>query len=338
MSLKELKSNLPPQARTSGSSKGIPARYSEDGLLRDGDEWPPFLPRFAAEVTQAVEAFIERFICQTIQFRCGQLPGDGFVDIFLAQWLNVALHRRRLLDRLLSEYRDRLTFDEADSLLASLRKLESATRDAEQELSRHRCRDQAKTVSFARPLAYRITRRSHDRLSLRSLTDRDDSLANRLSTSTTVIASSAPLQNTYQDRTDGGPPSPPPECPSQTYHWRHSQEHQLAAVPVVVAEDAAGSEEHFTGRASGVFYGAVFHCPARDDRTTTSSLVAEAQPTDAITTSCKSTPQNELDAVVSLWQRRGKRVQQRKRAWYLFVYWMLPMALVTFLACFLHTR
>lgn len=221
---------------------------ADDSLsLLSSEAWPPFLPSFTSQMAEALDCFVRLFITQTISYRCGQLNAEEYESFFLPSWVAVAAERAERVEELITNHHNRLTPAAYQDLFSVYERLQSAMRDARVEWTRCCPSIGGKQISFARPLAHRLVRRSHGRLSLRTISDVDD-LATPDSASRLC------------DGADGSstPRLSEAETQGEVLPLRSAFLFDVGQAGEEKVAEISTSEEHFTGRYSGVYYGDIF--------------------------------------------------------------------------------
>lgn len=235
-----------------------PKEHDWSTLLTSADAWPPLLPSFSAETVEAVDRFIQSFICKRIECRCGQLPASEYTASYLPQWIAMAGSRTALMEDFFAQHGARLEEATFRCVFGAFERLQSALRDARQdcaEVDEEERHD--KKITFARPVAHRLIRRSRDRFSLRSVADADDSFeSTRLSTSPRVFDVADVLRSSLQRASL----SPLP-CDDALMFDAECDEGPMIVLPV----EESSEGDHFTGRASGVYYGDIVHAVRSPD-------------------------------------------------------------------------
>ncbi|KAK7199633.1 hypothetical protein NESM_000008400 [Novymonas esmeraldas] len=235
-------------------SPSVPLSQVDVSLLcTSAEAWPPLLPSFSKETVEAMDRFVQGFICRRIECRCGQLAVEEYEDVFLPRWLRMAEHRTDVMEDFFARCGSRLDEETFRHVFGAFERMQSAMRDARQEcgaMAEGRQRD--KRISFARPVAHRLIRRSHDRFSLRSIADMDESAdLSRLSCSPCPAA----IADSWRSSAQRSSCSPVPGGPLSSAGSGADVNYGLAtALPVEESPDG----DHFTGRASGVYYGDIF--------------------------------------------------------------------------------
>lgn len=230
-----------------------PSQVDWSLLSSSAEAWPPLLPSFSAETVEALDRFVQGFICKRIEYRCGQLSPPQYLSSFLPQWTAMAAQRTVLLEDFFAQHGTRLDEATFQRIFGAFERLQSALRDARQEGCEVGDERHDKKITFARPVAHRLIRRSRDRFSLRSVADVDESVesSTRLSCSPPPLDLSDVLSSSLQRASL----SPIPYGDLFANVEEGVGDERTIALPV--QDDPA--EERFTCRASGVYYGDVVH-------------------------------------------------------------------------------
>lgn len=242
------------EVNVQGRLSKSPTQLDWSVLSSSPESWPPLLPSFSTETVEALDRFIQGFICKRIEYRCGQLSATEYTESFLPQWITVAERRTDLMEDFFAQQGTHLEEEIFQRVFGAFERLQSALRDARQEHGDDREERHDKKITFARPVAHRLIRRSRDRFSLRSVADADDSVesSTRLSSSPRMLEVRDTLHGSLQLTSL----SPPPHRGDggASYYEDESDEERAIALPVEDSPDG----DHFTGRASGVYYGGAF--------------------------------------------------------------------------------
>ncbi|KPA84517.1 hypothetical protein ABB37_01062 [Leptomonas pyrrhocoris] len=240
------------EVNVQGRLSKSPTQLDWNALSSSADAWPPLLPSFSRETADASDRFVQGFICKRIEFRCGQLPSTAYTESFLPQWITMAEHRTDVMEDFFAQQGTRLDEETFQRVFGAFERLQSALRDARQERGDVDEHLHDKKITFARPVAHRLIRRSRDRFSLRSVADADDSMESaRLSSSTRTVDVGGTLRSSLQR------PSLSPIPLDRPVKVPNAAEEEEYTTVLPVEENPDG--DHFTGRASGVYYGDVFH-------------------------------------------------------------------------------
>jgi hypothetical protein len=316
-----------------------PAERDWSLLLSSVESWPPLLPSFSKDTVEALDRFVQAFICKRIEYRCGQLPAVQYTDVFLPQWIAMAECRTDLMEDFFAQQGARLDEDTFQRTFGAFERLQSALRDARQERGDAGEDRHDKKITFARPVAHRLIRRSRDRFSLRSIADTDESM------DSTRLSSSCSPQVPDMADTLRASLSPPP-CGDALCFGDDATGGCVVLLPVAESPDG----DHFTGRASGVYYGGLFHSArsstnSNDDKARLPSAAAVA--TISLTREVRveasaALPEPSADecASESLYDvtRACQGPTSRSTVWrrwwlLLFYYFLLPTCVAWFLLC-----
>ncbi|KPI89604.1 hypothetical protein ABL78_1269 [Leptomonas seymouri] len=257
------------EVNVQGRLSKSPTQLSWSVLSSSDNSWPPLLPSFSRETVEASDRFVQGFICKRIEFRCGQLSFTEYAESFLPQWIAMAERRTDLMEDFFAQQGTRLDEETFQRVFGAFERLQSALRDARQERADVGDHRHEKKISFARPVAYRLIRRSRDRFSLRSVADTDDSMeSTRLSSSPRMLDVGDLLRSSLQ-RASLSP------VPLEQVVGVEGESGAVCAIALPVEESPDG--DHFTGRASGVYYGDILHSA----RSSANSNGDDAEPSSA---------------------------------------------------------
>ncbi|KAG5496088.1 hypothetical protein JKF63_02386 [Porcisia hertigi] len=316
-------------------SPSIPfSQMHVDVLCTSGEAWPPLLPSFSKDAVEAINRFVQGFICKRIEYRCGQLSAEDYEAAFLPRWVRMAEHRTALMEDFFAQHGSRLSEETFCQLFGAFEKMQSALRDARQESGGAVEGPHDKRISFARPVAHRLIRRSRDRFSLRSVADFDEGAElSRLSAPPCLGTTADVLRDSMQSSSSSSLPEGPMLVPSSVAGTAEADDMLTFVLPVEEGTD----EDHFTGRASGVYYGDLFHSARGSasscgdgDRIPEARLFAVAEG--------KNSLENDVGLAESLLQVcRGpmRRATAWRRLWIrCFYYGILPTAMALFVTAY----
>nr|CAJ2478771.1 unnamed protein product [Leishmania braziliensis] len=320
------------QGRLSKSPCIPPSQVDVGVLCASREAWPPLLPSFSREAVEAMNRFVQGFICKRIEYRCGQLSAADYEEAFLPRWVRMAEHRTDLMEGFFAQHGSRLSEEAFHQLFGAFEKMQSALRDARQESGGvvEGCHD--KRISFARPVAHRLIRRSRDRFSLRSVADADESAdLSHFSPSPCPISAA----DAWRDSLQSGSSSPAPGGPvlNVSSVSEIADADDVCNVVLPVEESADG--DHFTGRASGVYYGDLFRSAGSSASSISDSSHAAATMTFPLAVKRDSLEGGAEFAEALLQVCRGpvRRATAWRRLWLrCFYHCILPAMVVLFVA------
>ncbi|GET91359.1 hypothetical protein, conserved [Leishmania tarentolae] len=240
------------QGRLSKSPCAPFSQVDVDLLCTTREAWPPLLPSFSSEAVEAMNRFVQGFICKRIEYRCGQLSAVDYEEVFLPRWVRMAEHRTDLMEDFFAQHGSRLSEETFRQLFGAFEKMQSALRDARQEHGGGVEARHDKRISFARPVAHRLIRRSRDRFSLCSIADVDEGVELSCYSLSPCPGNAADAsRESFQPTSSSFVPGGTLLGASSVADIADADDVRTVLLPVEERTD----EEHFTGRASGVYYG-----------------------------------------------------------------------------------
>ncbi|CBZ29413.1 conserved hypothetical protein [Leishmania mexicana MHOM/GT/2001/U1103] len=313
----------------------IPLSQVDVGLLCTSLEaWPPLLPSFSREAVEAMNRFVQGFICKRIEYRCGQLSAEDYEDAFLPRWVRMAEHRTDLMEDFFAQHGSRLSEETFRDLFGAFEKMQSALRDARQEPGGGVEGRHDKRITFARPVAHRLIRRSRDRFSLRSVADVDEG-AELSHPSPSPCPSSA--ADAWRGSLHLGSSSPIPGgavlSVSSVTDVADADDVRTFVLPVEESTDG----DHFTGRASGVYYGDLLRSAGSSARSSGKGGHAAAATSFALAEGRDSLENDAgfAEAVLQAYSGPVRRATTWRRLWIrCFYHCILPAAVVVSLAAY----
>ncbi|KAG5495320.1 hypothetical protein GH5_02976 [Leishmania sp. Ghana 2012 LV757] len=320
------------QGRLSKSPCVPLSQVDVDVLCTSREAWPPLLPSFSGEAVEAMHRFVQGFICKRIEYRCGQLSAEDYEDAFLARWVRMAEHRTALMEDFFAQHGSRLSEEAFRQLFGAFEKMQSALRDARLESCGLVEGLHDKHISFARPVAHRLIRRSRDRFSLRSVADADESVElSRVSLSPCPSSAGDAWRDSLQSSSSSPLPVGPVLSVSSVSGIVDADDARTFVLPVEESLDG----DHFTGRASGVYYGDLFR-PSGSSARSSSDGGRVAATTCTTPAEGRNGLENGAGFAEALRQAcKGPvlRAAGWRRLWICCVYYyILPTAAVLFLA------
>ncbi|KAG5470423.1 hypothetical protein LSCM1_01667 [Leishmania martiniquensis] len=303
-----------------------------EALCTSREVWPPLLPSFSAEAVEAMHRFVQGFICKRIEYRCGQLSAEDYEDAFLVRWVRMAEHRTELMEDFFAQHGSRLSEETFRQLFGAFEKMQSALRDARQESSGLAEERHDKHISFARPVAHRLIRRSRDRFSLRSVADADESVElSRLSLSPCPRSAGDAWRDSLQPSSSSPLPGGPPLSVNGVSAVADAEDAHTLVLPVEESTDG----DQFTGRASGVYYGDLFRSAGSSVRNSSDAghVAAATCPSPAEGRSSLEDGARLVEAMGLVCRGPVQRATAWRQLWIrCFYYYLLPAAVMLSLA------